>query len=317
MTGPAARCGRSARPTCRPSSPTSPTTPMSSCWRRRRSAGGGGAGASHGGSAGRLRPSQVAAGPGSRVGRLDPEPALADRRHPRHRWRQWGPRQPGSAPAQSDDRRAGDRGGRLGSAIPAQPRRRRLATGCGRGAAHRPAARPAGAARVGGPARPGRPAQPGQPRSSGDRARWGVRDRLQAVSGPPPARRVRKLWHGRYSLVPALRAVSWEADQAARVLPAQAWRWCRSWPSTAPTSPGEKWSARACRSWRPGACQASFAHSRRCWGLSGSPPWPTRPESASALPPDLQHIKLGKATSGLGAVWHLVQANGAFEHPAG
>jgi hypothetical protein len=213
MTGPAARCGRSARPTCRPSSPTSPTTPMSSCWRRRRSAGGGGAGASHGGSAGRLRPSQVAAGPGSRVGRLDPEPALADRRHPRHRWRQWGPRQPGSAPAQSDDRRAGDRGGRLGSAIPAQPRRRRLATGCGRGAAHRPAARPAGAARVGGPARPGRPAQPGQPRSSGDR--------------------------------------SWEADQAARVLPAQAWRWCRSWPSTAPTSPGEKWSARACRSWSP------------------------------------------------------------------
>jgi hypothetical protein len=126
-----------------------------------------------------------------------------------------------------------------------------------------------------------------------------------------------KLWHGRYSLVPALRAVSWEADQAARVLPAQAWRWCRSWPSTAPTSPGEKWSARACRSWRPGACRASFAHSRRCWGLSGSPPWPTRPESASALPPDLQHIKLGKATSGLGAVWHLVQANGAFEHPAG
>jgi hypothetical protein len=30
---------------------------------------------------------------------------------------------------------------------------------------------------------------------------------------------VGKLWHGRYSLAPALRAVSWEADQAARVLP--------------------------------------------------------------------------------------------------
>jgi hypothetical protein len=28
-----------------------------------------------------------------------------------------------------------------------------------------------------------------------------------------------KLWHGRYSLVPALRAVSWEADQAARACP--------------------------------------------------------------------------------------------------
>jgi hypothetical protein len=30
---------------------------------------------------------------------------------------------------------------------------------------------------------------------------------------------VGKLWHGRYPLAPALRAVSWEADQAARVLP--------------------------------------------------------------------------------------------------
>jgi hypothetical protein len=28
-----------------------------------------------------------------------------------------------------------------------------------------------------------------------------------------------RLWHGRHSLAPALRAVSWEADQAARVLP--------------------------------------------------------------------------------------------------
>jgi hypothetical protein len=56
---------------------------------------------------------------------------------------------------------------------------------------------------------------------------------------------------------------------------------------------GERWSMRACRSCRPGACQASFAHSRRCWGLSGSPPWPTRLESASARPPDLRHIKRG------------------------
>ena len=30
---------------------------------------------------------------------------------------------------------------------------------------------------------------------------------------------VGKLWHGRYPLAPALRAVSWEADQAAQVLP--------------------------------------------------------------------------------------------------
>jgi hypothetical protein len=30
---------------------------------------------------------------------------------------------------------------------------------------------------------------------------------------------VGKLWHGRYPLAPAVRAVSWEADQAAQVLP--------------------------------------------------------------------------------------------------
>src|SRR5215208_5094011 len=28
-----------------------------------------------------------------------------------------------------------------------------------------------------------------------------------------------RLWHGRYPLAPTLRAVSWEADQAAQVLP--------------------------------------------------------------------------------------------------
>jgi hypothetical protein len=38
------------------------------------------------------------------------------------------------------------------------------------------------------------------------------RDRLQLDP-------VEKLWHGRYPLAPALRAVSWEADQAAQVLP--------------------------------------------------------------------------------------------------
>jgi hypothetical protein len=28
-----------------------------------------------------------------------------------------------------------------------------------------------------------------------------------------------RLWHGRYPLAPAVQAVSWEADQAAQVLP--------------------------------------------------------------------------------------------------
>jgi hypothetical protein len=49
--------------------------------------------------------------------------------------------------------------------------------------------------------------------------RWSVRDRLQAVSRPPPTRPSGRLWHGRYPLAPTLRAVSFEADQAAQVLP--------------------------------------------------------------------------------------------------
>jgi hypothetical protein len=56
--------------------------------------------------------------------------------------------------------------------------------GAAGGAAHRPTAQPPGAVWVGGPARPGRPRQPGQPRPPGHRPRWGVRDRLQAVSRP-------------------------------------------------------------------------------------------------------------------------------------
>jgi hypothetical protein len=64
----------------------------------------------------------------------------------------------------------------------------------------------------------GGPRQPGQPRPPGDRPRWGVRDRLQAVPRPPPARPSGRLWHGRYSLTPTLQSVSFEADQAALVL---------------------------------------------------------------------------------------------------
>ena len=82
-------------------------------------------------------------------------------------------------------------GGRLGAAVPAQPGRLCLAAGSGGGAAHRPPARAAGAARLGGPARPGRPREPGQHRPPGDRPGRGVRDRLQAVSRPPPTRPVR------------------------------------------------------------------------------------------------------------------------------
>jgi hypothetical protein len=50
-----------------------------------------------------------------------------------------------------------------------------------------------------------------------------------------------------------------------------------------PGAMGQGGQRRGCRWWRPGACQACFVPSRRCWGPSGSPGWPTRPGSASAL----------------------------------
>ena len=67
--GLAARCGPSARPTSRPSSPTSPATPTS-CWPAPgRSAGGGGAGAGQRGPARRFRSGAVAAAARGRLGR--------------------------------------------------------------------------------------------------------------------------------------------------------------------------------------------------------------------------------------------------------
>jgi hypothetical protein len=62
------------------------------------------------------------------------------------------------------------------------------------------------------------PAEPGQPRPIGDRPGWRVRDRLQEVPGHLRLDLSGWLWHGRYPLAPALRAVSFEADQAAQVL---------------------------------------------------------------------------------------------------
>jgi hypothetical protein len=221
---------------------------------------------------------------GGRVGRLDPDPALAGGRHPRHRCRWGSPWPPGGAPARPGGGRAHGHGGRLGAAVPAQPRRHRLAARGGRGAAHRSAARPPGAAGLGGPARPGRPREPGQLRPLGDRPGRRVRRRLQAVSRPPPAGSVRA-------------AVAWPlpphrrpAGGVVRGRPGRpgSWptrkSWCRSWLSTAPRSPGARSSWRGCRWWRPGGCQACSASSRGCWGPSGSPPWPTGPGFASTPP---------------------------------
>ena len=122
-TGPAARCGRSARPTCRPSWPTSATTLrvrwLAPTWTASR----GGAGAGHRGPARRLRTGDLAADAGRRMGRLDPDPALAGRRRPWHQRRCGSPWQPAGAPAGTGRCRAGCGGGRLGAAVPAQPRR--------------------------------------------------------------------------------------------------------------------------------------------------------------------------------------------------
>ena len=68
-----------------------------------------------------------------------------------------------------------------------------------------------------------------------------------------------RLWHGRYPLAPTLRAWSSRPTKPPRSWPTPAWWWCRSWPSTAPRSPGARSSSTGCRSCRPGACQACFA----------------------------------------------------------
>ena len=114
-----------------------------------------------------------------------------------------------------------------------------------------------------------------------------------------------RLWHGRYPLAPTPRAVDFEADQAARVLPDPGVAVVPIVAIHGAQVPWARWSPTGCRWWRPGACQACFVPSRRCWGPNRSPASPTRPGSASTLPPDRQ--RSGPATSkGLPAWlwWH-------------
>ena len=106
-----------------------------------------------------------------------------------------------------------------------------------------------------------------------------------------------QLWHGRYPLSPALGAVSWEADQAARVLPdpgvvvvpivavhgAQV-PWGKVVMNGVPVV-----SARRL----PGMLRQLPA----VLGPSGSRPWLTRPEFASALLLDSRHTALGDGGS--------------------
>jgi hypothetical protein len=121
-------------------------------------------------------------------------------------------------PARDDRCRGRDHRGRLGAAVPAQPRSGRLAARGRGGAMHRPPAGSAGAARLGGPARPGPAWQPGQPRPPGHRPGWVFVIDSKQYRGQLQLDPTGRLWHGRFPLAPALRAVSFEADQAALVL---------------------------------------------------------------------------------------------------
>jgi hypothetical protein len=150
------------------------------------------------------------------VGRLNQDPALAAGRQPWHRRRRRAARQPHPAQDELDSRRAGGHGGQLGIAVPAQPGRY-----CG-AAGERRTARLLGQLEWHGWAVLHDLAVPGS-RANLDHLVIGpggvfaidskqYRDRLQLDA-------VGKLWHGRYPLAPTLRAASWEADQAAQVLP--------------------------------------------------------------------------------------------------
>jgi nuclease-like protein len=100
-----------------------------------------------------------------------------------------------------------------------------------------------------------------------------------------------RLWHGRYPLAPALRAVGFEADQAAQVLPDPGVAVVPIVAVHGAQVPWGRWSWTVSRSYQPGACQACFANSQRCWDPSRSPTWPTRLGSASTLPPDPQRMQ--------------------------
>jgi hypothetical protein len=196
-----------------------------------------------------LSQADLAAGSGGRVGHLDSKLALAGGRHRGDwgRWRTaWQPAYASIAPGGVGGRWVGSGDGQLGTAVPAQPRLGGLAARGGRGAAHRPAARAAGAARVGGPARPRCSRELGQPGSPGDRSRRGVRYRLQAVSGPPLGRLVRGAVAATPSPPPCGPSTS-RPTEPLRSWPTRTW-WCgRSWPSTAPQVPWGKMVTQAYR----------------------------------------------------------------------
>jgi Nuclease-related domain len=72
-----------------------------------------------------------------------------------------------------------------------------------------------------------------------------------------------RLWHGRYPPAPTVRAVEFEADRAAQVLTDADAVVVPIMAVHGAQVPWGKVSRRACRSCRPGVCQACFANSRR------------------------------------------------------
>ncbi len=106
-----------------------------------------------------------------------------------------------------------------------------------------------------------------------------------------------RLWHGRYPLTRTLYAVSFEADQAAQALPDSSMAVV---PIVAVHGAQVPWGkvivdgVPVVTAWRlPSMLRALPAVP----GPSGSPGWPTRPESVSALLLDSRHITLGDGYS--------------------
>jgi hypothetical protein len=83
-------------------------------------------------------------------------------------------------------------------------------------------------------------------------------------------------------LPPSLRAVSFEADQAAQVLADPDVVVVPIVGVHGAAVPGGKVVVEGVRWCRPGACQACFAPFRWCWDPSGSPLWRSGPDP---LPP--------------------------------
>jgi hypothetical protein len=141
---------------------------------------------------------------------------------------------------------------------------------------------------------------------TGHRPRRGVRDRLQALSRPPPARWVWAVVAWPRPPRRTMQAVSFEADQAALVLtdpdvvvvPIVAVHgaqvpWGKVVMNGVPVVAARRLPSR-------------LGDLRRCWGPRGSPTWLTRPGSTSTPPFAPRNVPGGYPS----CCWCLPSANG-------